>query len=193
MMVNTDIEKTDEELALMIQNGDKELFGVLMDRYESKLFRYGKRFISDSDNIEDVIQEVFIKTYQNIQSFDTKQKFSSWIYRIAHNTFVNVLKKNSRSFFSMVDFDTLLSYTVVEDPIVKEKEIIEMRKMIDKGLDKLTPKYKEIVVLYYLEELSYKEISDILQMPIGTVGIRLKRAKEALKEVYKQLDLHYEY
>lgn len=191
-MKNTNSEITDEELALMVQKGDKEKFGILMERYESKLFRYGKKFLSDPDNIEDVVQEVFIKTYQNIQNFDTKQKFSSWIYRIAHNTYVNLLKKNSKGPLYILDFDTFLSYTVVEDPIIREKEIVEMRKMVDKGLDKLSPKYKEIIVLYYLEELSYKEISDILQMPIGTVGIRLKRAKEALKEVYNELDLTYE-
>jgi RNA polymerase sigma-70 factor (ECF subfamily) len=191
-MDNTDMEKTDEELALMVQNGNKEKFGVLMGRYEPKLFRYGKKFLSDPDNIEDVVQDVFIKTYQNIQSFDVNQKFSSWIYRIAHNTYINLLKKNSRGPLYILDFDTFLSYTVVDDPIIREKDIKEMRIMVEKGLNKLSPKYREIIVLYYLEELSYKEISDILQMPIGTVGIRLKRAKEALRDVYKKLDLHYE-
>jgi RNA polymerase sigma-70 factor (ECF subfamily) len=191
-MDNTNPEKSDEELALLVQNGDKEQFGALMERYESKLVRYGRKFLSDNDNIKDVVQDVFIKTYQNIKSFNTEQKFSSWIYRIAHNTYINLLKKNSRGPLYILDFDTFISYTVVEDPIIKEKDDKEIKEIVDKGLDKLSPKYREIMVLYYLEELSYKEISDILRIPIGTVGIRLKRAKESLKDVYKKLDLHYE-
>ncbi|MES2213433.1 MAG: RNA polymerase sigma factor [Patescibacteria group bacterium] len=186
------VELTDEELALLVQHGDKEQFGILMERYERKLFRYGNKFLSNQDNIEDVVQEVFIKTYQNIQSFDTKQKFSSWIYRIAHNTYVNALKKQSRSPLYMFDFDTLISHTVVDDPIVKEREQKEMRKIVDAGLEKLSPNYREILVLYYLEEFSYQEISDILRIPIGTVGIRLSRAKAALRKSYADLkiDLH---
>ncbi len=82
---------SDEQLAVLVQNGDKEKFGVLMERYQGKLFRYGKKFLSNEDNIEDVVQDVFIKTYQNIQSFDSTQRFSPWIYRIAHNTYVNAL------------------------------------------------------------------------------------------------------
>ncbi len=181
----------DEELARLVQNGDKELFGVLMDRYEKKLLRYGKRFLSNDDHIDDVIQEVFIKTYKAIKSFDVSQRFSPWIYRIAHNSFINEIKKNSRNPVHFLDFDTFIAHPVYEDPDTKEKDQKEMRKMIDRGLDKLTPNYKEILILYYLEEMSYKEIADILRVPIGTVGIRLKRAKTALKKVYDKLGLSY--
>ena len=176
------IEPTDEQLALLVQKGDGEKFGILMDRYEKKLFRYGKKFLSDLDNIEDVVQEVFIKTYKNIQSFDPSQRFSPWIYRIAHNTFINAIKKNSRIPLNFLDFDIILAHTADDDPAVKERERKEMAEIIDKGLEKLKPSYKEIIILYYLEELSYKEIADILQVPIGTVGIRIKRAKEILKK-----------
>jgi len=86
-------ELTDEEVAKRVQAGQSEAFGLIVERYEAKLFRYGKKFLSNHENIEDVVQEVFIKVYQNIQSFDSSQKFSPWIYRIAHNTYVNVLKK----------------------------------------------------------------------------------------------------
>ncbi len=182
----------DEQLAILVQKGDKELFGVLMERYEAKLLRYGRKFLSNRDDIEDVVQEVFIKTYESIQSFDVSLKFSSWIYRIAHNTFVNALRKNSRNpILHLFDFDTLVSHPVYEDPENFEKEQKSMKKMLDRGLDELTPQYKEILILYFLEELSYKEIADVLRIPIGTVGIRVKRAKAALKKVYDSLGLHY--
>jgi RNA polymerase sigma-70 factor, ECF subfamily len=185
--MNDESNISDEKLAELIQKGDKEKFGLLMERYQSKLFRYGRKFIYDADNIEDVVQEVFVKTYQNINSFNISQKFSPWIYRIAHNTYINAIKKESRRPMYLFDFDTLLSHFVVEDPIIKEKEIEEMRKMIDESLSRIESKYREVLVLYYFEELSYKEISDILRIPIGTVGVRVMRGKEVLKERYKEI------
>ncbi len=89
----------------------------------------------------------------------------------------------------LFDFDELLSYTVVEDPLVREREQAEIRQIVDRGMDALATQYREIIVLYYLEELSYKEISDVLHIPIGTVGIRLMRAKDALKKVYKDMSI----
>jgi RNA polymerase sigma-70 factor (ECF subfamily) len=182
---------TDEEAATRVQKGDKEAFGLLVERYEAKLLRYGGKFISRSEDIEDIVQDVFLRCYENIQSFDTSQKFSPWIYRIAHNAFVNGLRKRKRSPLVYVDFDALLAHPVYEDPAPKEREQQEIKKMIDESLDKLKDKYREVLVLYYLEELSYKEIADIIQVPTGTVGIRIKRAKESLKKEYEKL--HGEY
>ena len=186
-MNNQDL--SDEELARKVQDGDIDKFGVLMERYQAKLSRYGRKFLSNSDNIEDVVQDVFIKTYENIKSFDSSQRFSPWIYRIAHNTYINTIKKNSLNPLYLFDFDTLVSHTVIENPIEWESEQKEMKKIVDKGLAEIEPKYREILILYYLEELSYKEISDILHIPIGTVGVRIMRAKEILKETYNKLGI----
>lgn len=185
-------EATDEQIASLVQNGEKEKFEILILRYKTKLFRYGRKFIAREENIEDVIQDVFIKTYQSINSFDVSQKFSSWIYRIAHNMFVNALRKTSRGPLYFFDFDTLMSHPIYDDPVEKEKDYKEIKKMLDIGLAKLKENYREIIVLYYLEELSYKEISDILRIPVGTVGIRLKRAKDSLKKIYDKIGMKYE-
>lgn len=182
-------ETSDEELARAVQEGDEEKFGILMDRYGARLFRYGRKFLSDIDNIDDAVQECFIKAYRNIQSFNPSQKFSPWIYRIAHNTFVDFLKRNSRQPIRLMDFDTFLSHTVAEDPVVKEREQKEMREIVDKGLGLLPPHYREVLVLYYLEDLDYKTIADILRIPIGTVGVRLRRGKEQLKNAYGELQI----
>ena len=185
--MNTDVSAlSDEQLARLVQDGDTDKFGELMERYQAKLFRYGRKFLYDSDNIEDAVQDVFIKTYQNINSFDTSQRFSPWIYRIAHNTYINAIKKSSVGPMYLFDFDTLLSYTVVDDPVVREREQKEMKEVVDKGLALIEPKYREILVLFYIEELSYKEISEILHIPIGTVGVRIMRAKEILKEAMEK-------
>ncbi len=186
---NIDTNLSDEKLAELVQKGDTEKFGLLMERYQAKLFRYGRKFLASEDNIEDVVQDVFIKTYQNIQSFDIAQKFSPWIYRIAHNTYINTIKKNSVEFLHFFDFDTLVSHTVVEDPLVREREQKEIKEIVDTGLSKIEPKYREILILYYIEDLSYKEISDILRIPTSTVGVRIMRAKDMLKNEYKKLDI----
>ncbi|MFA5996869.1 MAG: RNA polymerase sigma factor [Candidatus Paceibacterota bacterium] len=185
-------DMTDEEFVSLVQKGDINQFGVLVERYEAKLLRYGRKFLARHEDIQDIVQDVFVSAYQNIQSFDTAQRFSPWIYRIAHNAFVNRLKKNSYNPLILIDFDTMISHPVYDDPAPLEREQKEMRVMIDKGLDKISPKYREVLILHFLEEMSYKEISDILQIPSGTVGIRLKRAKEALKEIYEKMNKHYE-
>ncbi|MDQ3076345.1 MAG: RNA polymerase sigma factor [bacterium] len=179
-MNHHDLNTTDESIVAEAQKGDSNAFGILVDRYQNKLLRYGRKFLSRKEDIEDMVQNVFISAYQNIKSFDIDQKWSSWIYRIAHNTFVNALRKNKTSFLS-IDFDTLLSHPVYDDPDVREREQKEMRVLIDQELDHIPIKYRSVLILHYLEELPYKDIAEILKVPIGTVGIRIKRAKEMLK------------
>lgn len=173
---------TDEEIAARVQDGDTDIFGVLVERYEEKLLRYGRKFLSRREDIQDIVQDIFMSTYQNIQSFDTSARFSPWVYRIAHNAFVNALEKHERHPL-LIDFDTLLAHPVYEDPAEFKREQQDMRLFIDRGLNKLQAKYREVLVLHYFEDLSYKDIAEILQVPGGTVGIRLKRAKEALQKV----------
>ena len=182
---------TDEGCAIQVQKGDRDAFGILVDRYEAKLLRYGRKFLPTTQDIEDIVQDVFVSAYRNIQSFDASQRFSPWIYRIAHNAFIDALKKNTRSPFILMDFDTLLSHAVSDESVDKEREQKEMKIIIDKGLDQLSAKYREALILYYLEELSYKEIADVLQVPLGTVSARIKRAKAELKNIYQKTEIHY--
>ncbi len=179
-------QQTDEEITRLVQLGNIELFGILIERYEEKMLRYGRKFLRGFEDIEDIVQDVFIKAYENIRSFDPKRKFSSWLYRIAHNEFVNTIRKKSKSPLSFFDPDTLFPHPVSKENSDKESNREELNQMIDKCLDKIQPKYREPIILYYFEELSYKEIADILHIPIGTVSIRLKRAKEVIKKIYDQ-------
>ncbi len=175
-------EHSDEHIARAVQGGDIDAFGVLVDRYEQKLLRYGRKFLARHEDIEDIVQDVFVSVYQNIQGFKSSLRFSPWIYRIAHNAFVNALRERGRIVDSL-DFDTLVSHTIYEDPEEHERDRKDVRVLLDKGLDKLPAKYREILVLYYFEDMAYKDIADILQVPVGTVSIRIKRAKEALRAV----------
>ncbi len=175
---------SDEKLVMSIQKGDESAFAALMDRYTDKLLRYGKRILPFEHNIEDVVQDVFITVYRNINDFDAARQFSPWIYRIAHNAFVDVVRKNSKGPLYVFDFDRVVPHPVYEDPIILEKEQEEIRVLLEKGMRELSAEYREIIDLYYFESFSYKEIADILHVPIGTVGIRLSRAKAALKKKF---------
>ena len=182
---------TDEELVALVQKGNKEIFGQIMDRYTEKLSRYGRRFLSSPDHIEDIVQDVFIKTYQNIQSFDVTRKFSSWIYRIAHNALVNALRAKVTEPIPYFDFDTFISHPIHEESVEDLKEAEEMRVLLEKGIQELAPLYREVLTLYYFENMDYQAISDILEIPIGTVGIRLSRAKAMLrKHVAAHINIH---
>jgi RNA polymerase sigma-70 factor (ECF subfamily) len=80
----------------MVKKGDKEAFGIVVDRYLPKIKRYAKKFIFNREDIDDLVQDVFLKAYANVFSFDSDKKFSPWVYRIAHNEFVNAIKKKMR-------------------------------------------------------------------------------------------------
>jgi RNA polymerase sigma-70 factor (ECF subfamily) len=178
-----DIEKTDEQIAKNIQNGASADFALLIDRYEAKLTRYGRKFLREDDDVKDAVQEAFIKTYTNIQSFDVSRRFSPWIYRIAHNEFVNAIKKRKET-VSLSDVDAIFPHPIAKESADDGANANELKRLLDAGLSKLDAKYREPLVLYYFEEMDYKEIADVLHLPVATVGVRLKRGREALlKEV----------
>lgn len=174
--------KTDEELASLVQGKNEAAFSVLMSRYQPKLLRYGRKFLSQEASIEDVVQEVFIKMYQNIQSYDPARPLSPWIYRIAHNTFVNALRSKSRLPFITVDLDLFSGHASYEIDPAGDEEREQARAVVEKGLASLPPMYREVLVLYYFENLRYEQIAEVLRIPIGTVGIRLSRARALLKK-----------
>lgn len=172
---------SDEALVEQVYQ-DQELFGEVVKRYQQKLERYILRLGASREQAQDVVQDTFIKSFQNLHSFNTKLKFSSWIYRIAHNEAINLFKKESKyQKFSFSDWlsEVLPSHSNVEEE-VSEKIDLEVLK---KQIDKLDLKYKEVLILYYLEEKKYQEISGILKIPTSTVGIRLQRAKKQFKEI----------
>ena len=179
---------TDEEVVRKVQGGDIESFGILVERYETKLKRYARKFLMGKDDTDDLVQDVFLHTYENIQSMDTSRKFSPWIYRIAHNTFVNAIRKRENSRRVYLDFDTILpslrSDHATDDDVIRKEE----KELVEKTLKKIGEKYREVLVLYYIEELSYEEIADILGIPIATVGVRLRRGKENAKKIITEID-----
>ncbi|MBI2278505.1 MAG: RNA polymerase sigma factor [Candidatus Brennerbacteria bacterium] len=177
-------EKTDEEIAREIQSGARESFGILVERYEERLLRYARRFFFEDADAEDLVQEVFIKAYENIQSFDPARRFSPWIYRIAHNEFVNALKRRAgKETVSFFDLDVILPPLFAKEEPERAFERQELREEMERHLGALDVKYREPLTLYYFEEMNYREIADILKIPVATVGVRLNRGRILLKNL----------
>lgn len=174
-------DHSDEQLVRAAQQGDIDAFSELVERYRPKLLRYGHRLLFNNSDVEDIIQEVFLKAYRNLLSFDVNRKFSPWIYRIAHNELINHGKKFSRQFVDFLDFEVLLPQLKSSVDLEKEYDRNQLSELLDKAVQELDVKYREPLALYAYDQLSYQDISEILHIPISTVGVRIKRGRELLK------------
>lgn len=165
----------------------KERFGILMVRYEAPLRRYvGRLGVSNYEDQSDVLQDIFIKVYRNLHSFDHKLKFSSWIYRIAHNEAISAFrKKNVRPEGHLVaDSEEILSFvssSLDSAEVMFDREV--NADVVNLALLELDDKYREVLLLRFFEHKEYDEISDILQIPIGSVGTLIHRGKKQLQTV----------
>lgn len=169
---------SDEELIVYIRTQDSNAFAEVIRRYQEKLLRYAHYLVADEAAAADVVQESFITVFIHLQSFNESKKFSSWIYRIVHNKSLNVIKKNKK--FVTLDFALNQDDDVDLEDAVIQKELIENAHVC---LEKMPIEYRVPLTLFFLEEKSYNEISDILRIPVNTVGTRIRRAKLLLRKV----------
>ena len=180
-------EKNDAEVVeLTLDN--QSYFLVLMKRYEQALLRYIFRISSFStEEAEDVLQDVFIKVYRNLNSYDTGLKFSSWIYRVTHNEVISRYRKE-KSRGTAVNWEInedILNSLAADLDISRDLDLDFLSQEVKVILNELDNKYREVLVLKFLEEKDYKEISDILKKPIGTVGTLVNRAKKQFKNIWQ--------
>ena len=175
-------EKTDEELvALTLENQD--YYWHIMKRYEEKLKRYIVRVSGASpEDTEDLLQDIFIKIYRNLNNFDLDLKFSSWIYRIAHNQVVSNFRKNKNYSTRSLDDEKIFTKLAHDLDLEQEVDLKYAKNNIMNILNNLEEKYREVLVLKFLEEKNYKEISDILKKPLGTIASLINRSKENFKK-----------
>lgn len=180
-------ELSDEALVVLAQQGDKDAFGTLARRYEPKLLRYAGRLTSSGDiEAADVVQDALIKAYVNLRSFDAERRFSPWLYRIVHNELINTVRHRARELLDFYDFDNLFP-VAAKDDLVKETDRAMLREEMEKCLAKLPANYREPLVLFAYEGMTYQEISDILHLPPVTVGVRINRGRNKLKELCSHL------
>ncbi len=183
-------QKTDQELVkLTLENQDNFLY--IVNRYENKLLYFIRRISNISlDEARDLLQEVFIKVYQNLNDFDQGLKFSSWIYRITRNHVISHYRKNKNKpiLLSAEMNEEVLNNLVSDFDTDKKIDQQILKQNIDEILNKIDDRYEEVIVLKYFEEKNYQEISDIIKKPTGTVATYLNRGKKQFKEKFKYYD-----
>ncbi|MBM7621591.1 RNA polymerase sigma-70 factor (ECF subfamily) [Bacillus tianshenii] len=171
-----------------IKKGDQDAFGEIVEIFKDKIFQLVYRMTGNAHEAEDVAQEAFIRAYININSYDTNRKFSTWLYRIATNLTIDRIRKKKPDYYldaEVAGTDGLTMYSQVAADIAlpeEEVESMELQGEIQKQILKLPDKYRSVIVLKYIDELSLIEISEILEIPVGTVKTRIHRGREALRQ-----------
>ncbi|MCF7905733.1 sigma-70 family RNA polymerase sigma factor [Candidatus Gracilibacteria bacterium] len=177
--------KCTDEILVQKSLEDVTFFGELVDRFEQKLKYYILRISSFSEmEAEEILQEVFVKVWKNLREFDGSVKFSSWIYRIAHNETISAFRKSqSRGEKEQVSLDEeLFCIPSGELDIPTSLDQKLTAPLVHRVLNGLPKEYREVLVLKFLEDKSYEEISDILKKPMGTVATLINRAKKSFRD-----------
>jgi RNA polymerase sigma-70 factor (ECF subfamily) len=182
---------TDEVLIARFQDGDVQAFDTLVRRYKDQLLNYVYRFVGNRNDAEDLVQETFLRVYKNKHYYKEIAKFSTWVYTIAGNLAKTELRRRKRrKIFSVSNFvNEERDYDIPDLAKNPESEVDGSLKddIIQKAIEKLPSKFKEVILLRDVQGFAYEEISQILSIPLGTVKSRVNRGRLKLQEDLKFL------
>lgn len=188
---NADSKKEDFEAIKKVLAGDNTAYELLQKKYKNLIYSLIKKMIKNDSDVEDLVQETFIKAYKALDKFKFNYSFSAWIYRIASNNTIDFLRKRRFDTFSIDkpigDADDENYYEIEDNSYSPDAELISEQKadIIRCAIDTLPENYREIIILRHEEELDYKAIADKLDLPLGTVKAHLFRARKLLYEELK--------
>jgi len=181
------VSDPDWGLVRQCKRGDMDAFGELVRRHQQSVFNFCLRLLRNAEDAEDIAQDAFVQAYRNIKKFQPRAKFSTWLFTIAKNLSLNLIRDEKRGTRRMVPIDDGLEgvtvATVVADQPDSEAVEHEVAAVVREAIDRLSPDHKLVVVLRDLEGLSYKEIGRVMNCRSGTVKSRLSRARAGLKEI----------
>ncbi len=176
---------SDEELIDLYRNGDENSLKLLFDRYLKSIYRFAFSFTHDDASSSDLTQDIFVKVWKNISKFDSKKVFKTWLYVIAKNTIYDFLKKKKEVLFSDIDSGENTYFETIEDEkLILSDELIDIEfssKYIKQAIKKLPIIYQTVLLMYYFNELTFNEISEITGESINTVKSRHRRGVQKLK------------
>jgi RNA polymerase sigma-70 factor (ECF subfamily) len=185
------IEPSDEELIERFQKGDREAFEQIVARYKDQLLNFAYRFLGSRQEAEDVVQDTFLRVYRNRKAYRRVARFSTWIYTIAGNLAKTELRKRKRrKLFSISDLGFEEKDYEISDLTYNPEDDVEgtlKEEIIQKEIERLPPKFREVIILRDVQGLSYEEIALILRIPIGTVKSRVNRARLRLQRRLKEI------
>ena len=186
-----ELEPSDEELIERFQKGDREAFEKIVERYKDQLLNFAYRFLGSRQEAEDVVQDTFLRVYRNRKAYRRVARFSTWIYTIAGNLAKTELRKRKRrKLFSISDLGFEEKDYEISDLSHNPEDDVEgtlKEEIIQSEIEKLPPKFREVIILRDVQGLSYEEIALILKIPIGTVKSRVNRARLRLQKRLKHL------
>ena len=201
-MIDRIVEKPEEielnfveaRLAKVARNGDRNAFAELVELYKDKIFHLAYRMLNNKQEAEDAVQETFLRVYTNLHRYDENQKFSTWIFRIGTNLCIDKLRRRKNTYSldaEMPDGEGNDYYAMLpshEDTPEKQVIVSETQEQIHRAIETLPEKYKSVVILRYLHDMSLQEISDVLDMPVTTIKTRVHRGREYLRKRLEQED-----
>lgn len=176
-----------------VLKGDHNAFGEIVEIYKDRIYQLCYRMLGNAHEAEDISQEAFIRAYVNIDRYNINRKFSTWLYRIATNLCIDRIRKKKPDYFLDAEVkgtDGLNLYSQVQSKELTPDEKVakmELQELIQMEILNLPEKYRSAIVLKYIEELSLKEISEVLDLPIGTVKTRIHRGREALRKQLRNI------
>ncbi|PRO67161.1 RNA polymerase sigma factor SigW [Alkalicoccus urumqiensis] len=171
-----------------VKGGNQEAFAELVELYKDRVYHVAYRILGNVHEAQDVSQEAFLRAYTNLDSYDENRKFSTWIYRIATNLAIDRIRKKKPDFNleDRVGGTENLDYHsqfADETPLPEEQIVkLEMQEWVQDEIMQLPPKYRTAVILKYIEDLSLKEIAEVMNLPVATVKTRIHRGREALRK-----------
>ncbi len=179
----------DSRLARKVQKGDRQAFEVLLGRYERPIFSFIFHFFRDRALCEDLTQETFLRAFRFIGSFRPREKFSSWLYSIAKNLCIDEMRRRQKG--TTVDIDSVEPEALVSDspatsnPLVASV-MVQQGEILRKAVSRLPEKYRTSIILFYFNELSYEEISEVMGISLSNTKILLFRGKKMLLDLYRE-------
>ena len=175
----------EQKLISLAQKGDQAAFEQLLDHYQKPVYHQALRLVGNPEDAADVTQEVFLKVWKHLPSFRGESSFSTWLYRLTSNAAIDFLRREKRqSGPGEVSLDDEETYVEPVDPSPTPQRLaenLELRQALAQGLEKLSPEHRQVLLLRELQGLSYEEISDTLELDLGTVKSRIARAREKLR------------
>ncbi|MDZ7774024.1 MAG: sigma-70 family RNA polymerase sigma factor [Balneolaceae bacterium] len=182
--------REDDVLVEAAIGGDEQAYGKLVDKYERALYFHVLKMIKDREQVEDLVQEAFVKAFNNLNTYSNSYAFSTWLYRIATNHTIDYLRKKKLQTLSidepMKTRDGEMQMQLPDEDAGADRRILrkQRQRMVQEAIQDLPEKYRKVIEMRHMEEKSYQEIADVLDLPLGTVKAHIFRARELL---YKEL------
>ncbi|MEX2602487.1 MAG: sigma-70 family RNA polymerase sigma factor [Balneolaceae bacterium] len=183
--------REDDRLVARASGGDEKAYAVLVQKYQRALYYHIIKMVKEKEQVEDLVQEAFVKAFDNLSSYNTDYAFSTWLYRIATNHTIDYLRKKKLQTYSIDDpvstKDGDMEVQIPDPNFETDRELLrkQRQEIISNAIQDLPEKYRLVIEMRHMEEKSYQEITELLDLPLGTVKAHIFRAREMLYKALK--------